>query len=67
MKGGIKTSHLIKWITVEGIQVLSDVNSCIVGVFLNTGLVKRGEAETIEDLSQEHQNNENTFKGQGQE
>jgi len=49
VKGGIKTSHLIKWITVEGIQVLSDVNSCIVGVFLNTGLVKREKANSTED------------------
>jgi len=29
-------------------------------------MVKRGEAESTEDLNQEHQDNKNTLKGQGQ-
>jgi hypothetical protein len=39
-----------------GVQVLRGVNSHITDIFLNVGLARRGEAETIEDENQEHQN-----------
>jgi hypothetical protein len=39
-----------------GVQVLRGDNSHIAGMFLNVGLERIGEAETIEDENQEHQN-----------
>ena len=39
------------------VQVLLDVNSHINQLFLNAGLARKGEAGTIEDENQEHQNN----------
>ena len=33
----------------EDVQVLTDVNSHILNIFLSEGLVKIGDAETIED------------------
>ena len=41
---------------MEGAQVWKGVNSYITDIFLNAGLVKRGEAGTIEE-KQEEQNN----------
>ena len=34
------------------------VNSLMIFIFLNAGLVRKGEADLIEDEKQEHQNNE---------
>ena len=39
----------------EGAQVLIGVNSHITNIFLNTGLTRIGEADSIEE-NQEHQN-----------
>jgi len=36
-------------------------------MFLNAGLVKRGEAGTIGDENQEHRNIKHILKGQGQQ
>jgi hypothetical protein len=36
-----------------------------VGIFLNAGLVRTGEAGTIEDEDQEHRNNKAISKRQG--
>jgi len=49
-----------------GVQVLLDVNSHINQLSLNAGLARKGEAETIEDENQEHQNNKiDVLKRQG--
>jgi len=49
-----------------GVQVLRGVNSHITDIFLNVGLARKGEAETIEDENQEHQNNKiDVLKRQG--
>jgi hypothetical protein len=50
-----------------GVQVLIGVNSHIMPIFLNAGLVKRGEAETIEDENQGPINIKDILKGQGQQ
>jgi hypothetical protein len=38
------------------VQVSKGVNTHITDIFLNVGLARKGEAETIEDENQEHQN-----------
>ena len=40
-----------------GVQELKDVIFYITDIFLNAGLARKGEAGTIEDENQEHQNN----------
>ena len=47
---------------VAGVQVLKGVNSNIRGIFPNAGLVRTGEAGTIEDEDQEHRNNKAILK-----
>ena len=47
-----------------GVQVLIGVNSHIMPIFLNAGLVRIGEAGTIEDENQEPINISDILKGQ---
>jgi hypothetical protein len=46
-----------------GVQVLIGVNSHIMPIFLNAGLVRIGEAGTIEDENQEPINISDILKG----
>ena len=41
--------------------VLKGANSLMIFIFLNAGLVRKGEAGSIEDENQEHQNNEDVL------
>ena len=41
----------------EDVQALKGVNSHILNIFLNEGLERNGEADSIEGQNQEHQNN----------
>ena len=43
----------------EDVQALKGVNSHILNIFLNEGLVKIGEAETIKERFPEYRNNSN--------
>ena len=50
-----------------GVQVLIGVNSHLMPIFLNAGLVRIGEAGTIEDENQEPINLSDILKGQDQQ
>ena len=50
-----------------GVQVLIGVNSHIIPIFLNAGLVRIGEAGTIEDENQEPINISDILKGRAQQ
>jgi hypothetical protein len=50
-----------------GVQVLIGVNSHIIPIFLNAGLVRIGEAGTIEDENQEPINISDILTGRAQQ
>ena len=52
---------------VVDVQALKGVNSHIASISLNADPARKGEAGTIEDGNQEHQNNLKTFNWQGQQ
>jgi len=43
------------------VQVLTDVNSNILNIFLSRDLIRKEEANLIEDKNQEHLNNKKIF------
>ena len=51
---------------VVGVQVMKGGNSRMIHSFLNADLERTEEADLIEDLNQEHQNNKDYLNGQGQ-